>query len=90
MRPGSCSPSGGPACRDVEGVAAYAREMSEFLKESDLTETKAFIRSFVKQMAVRPGTATILCTMPTTEDSPIGGADIAEVALSRQVTKSAT
>ena len=41
--------------QDVEGVAAYAREMSEFLKESDLTETKAFIRSFVKQVAIEAG-----------------------------------
>ena len=35
--------------QDVERIAAYAREMSSFLMESEFTETKAFVRSFVKQ-----------------------------------------
>ena len=69
-------------------MAAYAAEMSEFLLDSGLAETKAFVRSFVKQIVVRPGKATIHCTTPTPEDSPIGGADIAEVALARSVMKS--
>ena len=75
--------------QDVERVAAYAKEMSEFLMESELTETKAFIRSFVKEVAVSPGTATIHYTIPTPEDGSIGGADIAEIALS-QVMSSVT
>ena len=33
---------------DVETITAYARDMSEFLMESDLTETRSFVRSFVK------------------------------------------
>ena len=74
--------------QDAEAVAAYAREMGEWLLESGLSETKAFIRSFVKQIVVRPGRATIHYTIPTPEDSPIGGADIAEVALGRRVMKS--
>ena len=37
--------------QDVERIAAHAREMGEFLMESELTETKAFIRSFVKEIA---------------------------------------
>ena len=45
--------------QDVERVAAYAKEMSEFLMESELTETQAFVRSFVKEVAIRPGKATI-------------------------------
>ena len=56
--------------------------------ESELTETKAFIRSFVKEVTVRPGKATIHYTIPTPMDNGIGGADIAEIALSRQVMKS--
>ncbi len=76
--------------QDVERVAAYAREMSDFLMESELTETKAFIRSFVKEIAVRPGTATIHYTIPTPEDNDIGGADFAEIALSRRVMSSVT
>ncbi len=74
--------------QDIERVAAYAREMNEFLMESDLTETKAFIRSFVKEIAIRPGTATIRYTMLTPEDNDIDGADIAEIALSRRVVGS--
>ena len=62
-------------------IAAFASEMSEFLKTSELTETKAFVRSFVKEVLVRPGGATIVYTIPTPEDSPIGGADAAEIAL---------
>ena len=62
-------------------IAAFASEMSEFLKTSELTETKAFVRSFVKEVLVRPGGATIVYSIPTPEDSPIGGADAAEIAL---------
>ena len=64
--------------------------MSEFLMESELTETKAFIRSFVKEIAVRPGKAVIHYTIPTPLDNEIDGADIAAVALSRRVMKSVT
>ena len=55
--------------------------MSEFLRTSELTETKAFVRSFVKEVLVRPGGATIIYTIPTPEDSPIKGAGAAEIAL---------
>ena len=76
--------------QDVERVAAYAVEMSDFLMESEVTETKAFIKSFVKEVAVRPGNATIHYTIPTPQDNDIGGSDIAEIALSRQVMNSVT
>ncbi len=66
----------------ADTIAAFAADMSEFLRTSELTETKAFVRSFVKEVLVRPGGATILYTIPTPEDSPIWGADTAEVALS--------
>ena len=65
----------------ADTIAAFANEMSEFLKTSELTETKAFVRSFVKEVQVRPGTATIIYTIPTPEDSPIGGSEAAEIAL---------
>ena len=42
---------------DEETIAAYVREMSDFLMESELTETRAFIRSFVKEIGVVPGKA---------------------------------
>ena len=52
----------------ADTIAAFAAEMSEFLKTSELTETKAF----VKEVQVRPGKATIIYTIPTPEDSPSG------------------
>ena len=66
-------------------VARFAAEMSEFLKTSDVTETKAFIRSFVKRISVRPGRAVIRYTIPTPQDGPLRGADVAEVELSEGV-----
>jgi hypothetical protein len=66
-------------------VAGFAAEMSEFLKTSDVTETKAFIRSFVKRISVRPGRAVIRYTIPTPQDGPLRGADVAEVELSEGV-----
>jgi len=65
----------------ADTIAAFAQDMSAFLKTSELTETKAFVRSFVKEVLVRPGGATIIYTIPTPEDSPIGGADAAEITL---------
>ena len=72
----------------ADTIAAFAAEMSEFLKTSELTETKAFVRSFVKEVQVRPGKATILYHISTPEDSPIGGADAAEIALNGGVMNS--
>ena len=62
--------------------------MSEFLKTSELTQTRAFVHSFVKEIEVKPGKAAIVYSIPTPEDSPIGGADAAEVALNGRVRSS--
>ena len=73
-----------------EQLAAYAGEMSEFLLESELTESRAFIRSFVKEIRVSPGKAVIHYTMPTPPDSPIRGGTAAEVALESPVLPTVT
>ncbi len=65
----------------VETITAYAQEMSEFLATSELTESEAFIRSFVKETAVAPSAATIRYTIPMPEDSPLRGGEAEEVAL---------
>ena len=65
----------------VETITAYAEELSEVLRTSEITESRAFIRSFVKEIEVRPGRAVIHYTIPTPEDSPIGRADTAEMVL---------
>ena len=69
----------------AEAIAAFAEEMSGFLSTSELTESRAFIRSFVKEIAVKPGKATIRYTIPMPPDSPIGEADSTEIALSDPV-----
>ncbi len=69
----------------AEAIAAFAEEMSDFLSTSELTESRAFIRTFVKEIAVKPGEATIRYTIPMPPDSPIGAADSAEIDLSDPV-----
>ena len=69
----------------LDSADTIAAEMSDFLKTNELTETKAFVHSFVKEVAVKPGKAAIVYSIPTPEDSPIGGADAAEIALNGRV-----
>ena len=72
----------------ADTIATFAADMSEFLRTSELTQTKAFVHSFVKEIEVRPGSASIVYTIPTPEDSPMGGADAAEIALNGGVMNS--
>ena len=72
----------------ADTIATFAAEMSEFLKTSELTETKALVGSFVKEVVVKPGRAAIVYSIPTPEDSPIGGADVAEITLNGRVMNS--
>ena len=72
----------------ADTIATFAAEMSDFLKTSELTETKAFVGSFVKEVVVKPGRAAIVYSIPTPDDSPMGGADAAEIALNGRVMNS--
>ena len=56
---------------DVNAVAAYAREMKDFLEESELTERRAFIETFVKEILVVPGDALMRYSAPMPDDSLI-------------------
>ena len=49
---------------DVNTIAAYAQDLSRYLKESELTERRAFIKSFVKEIVVQPGNALVRYTIP--------------------------
>ena len=69
----------------ADTIASFASDMSDFLRTSELTETRTFVRSFVKQITVKPGQAVIHYTIPMPEDSPIGRADADAVALSGRV-----
>ena len=70
---------------DVNTIAAYAQDMSEFLNESELTERRAFIETFVKEIVVMPGDALLRYTIPMPDDSPIPGRKAEEMALNGSV-----
>ena len=48
---------------DVNTIAAYAQDMSEFLNESELTERRPFIETFVKEIVSCPATPS--CAIPS-------------------------
>ena len=70
---------------DVKTIAAFAKDMSEYLNESELTERKAFIESFVKEIVVGPGEAKVRYSIPMPQDSGIAGLDAEEMAIPRPV-----
>ena len=56
-----------------------------FLNESELTERRAFIQSFVKEIIVVPGDALLRYTVPMPDDSLIPGRSAEKVALNGSV-----
>ena len=52
---------------------AFAQDMGEYLKTSELSWSRALIRSFVKEIEIPPGKATIQNSTPVPEDSLAGG-----------------
>ena len=65
---------------EMDGVAREQRKKLEAI-EAELAESRAFIRSFVKEVAVAPGKATIRYTIPMPQDSPIPGQDAENLTL---------
>ena len=55
---------------DVETITTYAQDLSVFLNESELTERRAFIGSFVKEIVVMPGNAVVRYTIPISQSTP--------------------
>ena len=55
---------------NVNTIAAYAKDMKDFLNESELTERRAFIQSFVKEIIVVPGDAPLRYTIPISQSTP--------------------
>ena len=70
---------------DVNTIAAYAKEMSDFLTESEPTERRAFIKSFVKEIVVIPGDALLRYTVPMPDDNLMRGRNTEEMALDGSV-----
>ena len=55
--------------------------MSEFLNESQTTERRAFIETFVKEIVVMPGSALLRYTIPMPVDDLMPGRNTEEMAL---------
>ena len=70
---------------DVETIAVYAQDMSRFLKTSGLTERRAFIESFVKEIVVTPDNALMRYSVPMPDDSLVPGRVTERVALNGSV-----
>ena len=70
---------------NVETIAAYAQDMSEFLNQSKMTERRAFIETFVKEIVVMPGSARLRYTIPMPDNSLIPGRSGEEMALDGSV-----
>ena len=55
--------------------------MKDFLSKSELSERRAFIKSFVKEIVVVPGDALLSYTVPMPDNSLIPGRAAEKVAL---------
>ena len=55
----TCRSGLGQVARFRASFTAYAQDLSVFLNESELTERRAFIESFVKEIVVMPGNAVV-------------------------------
>ena len=53
----------------ADTIAAFAEDMSDFLMTSEITESRAFIKSFVKEIKVKPGKATVYYTIPISQST---------------------
>ena len=70
---------------DVKTITAYAQDMNRFLQKSELTERRAFIETFVREIELLPDNAVVRYTIPMPDDSPIPGRDAEEMALNGSV-----
>ena len=67
----------------ADAIVSYAVRMSRFLQTCEYAETRAFVRSFIKEIEVKPGRAVITYSIPTPNGIPVGRPDIADLALER-------
>ena len=70
---------------DEETIAAYAQDMKQFLRESEMTERRAFVETFVKETVVMPGNARMRYTIPMPDNSRIPGRNAEEMILNGSV-----
>ena len=73
------------ALGDAGEIAEYAREMDDFLDRSELTERRAFIESFVREIVVMPGAAQLRYTMHIPHNGGISGSETEDIVLNDMV-----
>ena len=73
---------------DVKTITAYAQDMSRFLQKSELTERRAFIETFVKEIELLPDNAVVRYSVPMPDDSLIPGKKVQEIPLNGSVVSS--
>ena len=66
---------------DLETIVARAQDMGEFLKESELSDRKAFAETFVREIVVHPGKAVIHYAVPMPGDSHMPSEDYEGILL---------
>ena len=72
----------------MKTITAYAEDMSRFLKTSELTERRAFIETFVKEIELLPDNAVVRYSVPMPDDSLIPGKKVQEIPLNGSVVSS--
>ena len=70
---------------DVRTITAYAQDMNRFLRKSELTERRAFIETFVREIELLPDNAVVRYTVPMPDDSLIPGKKAQEIPLNGSV-----
>ena len=85
---GQSCPSAGRSFDDVKTITAYAQDMGRFLQKSELTERRAFIETFVKEIELLPDNAVVRYTVPMPADSLIPGKKVQEIPLNGSVVSS--
>ena len=73
---------------DVKTITAYAQDMNRFLQKSELTERRAFIETFVREIELLPDNAVVRYTVPMPDDSLIPGKKAQEIPLNGSVVSS--
>ena len=73
---------------DVKTITAYAQDMNRFLQKSELTERRAFIETFVREIELLPDNAVVRYTVPMPDDSLIPGEKAQEILLNGSVVSS--
>ena len=54
---------------DVKTITAYAQDMNRFLQKSELTERRAFIETFVREIELLPDNAVVRYTIPISQST---------------------